>query len=44
MKVWVTDDKNKLPLRVESPILFGAVKVELDEYSNLRNKVEAKLN
>ena len=43
MKVWVTDDKNKLPLRVESPILFGAVKVELDEYSNLRNKVEAKL-
>ena len=44
MKVWVTDDKNKLPVRVESPILFGAVKVELHEYSNLRNKVEAKLD
>ena len=44
MKVWVTDDKNKLPIRVESPILFGAVKVELNEYSNLRNKVEAKLD
>jgi hypothetical protein len=37
MTVWVTDDENHLPLRIDSPILVGSIKVDLIEYNNLRN-------
>jgi hypothetical protein len=37
MVVWVSDDNNHLPLRVESPILVGSIKVDLMGYDKLRN-------
>jgi len=37
MTIWVSDDNNHLPLRVESPILVGSIKVDLMGYSNLRH-------
>jgi hypothetical protein len=37
MMVWVSDDANKIPLRVDSPILVGSVKVDLVGHANLRN-------
>ena len=41
MTVWVSDDANHLPLRVDSPILIGSIKVDLVEYENLRNPFES---
>lgn len=35
MTVWVSDDANHIPLRIESPILIGSIKVDMMEYSNL---------
>lgn len=37
MAVWVTDDNNHLPVRVDSPILVGSIKVDLIGYDKLRN-------
>lgn len=37
MTVWVSDDKNHVPLRVESPISVGSVKVDMLSYRNLRH-------
>ncbi len=37
MLVWVTDDNNHLPVRVDSPILVGSVKVDLMGFDKLRN-------
>lgn len=37
MTVWVSDDKNHLPLRVSSPIIIGSVKADLMDYSGLAN-------
>lgn len=37
MVVWITDDYNHIPLRVNSPILIGSVKVDLMNYERLRN-------
>lgn len=37
MTVWVSDDKNHLPLRVSSPVVVGSVKADLMEYSGLAN-------
>ena len=36
MTVWVSDDPNKIILRVESPILVGSIKVDMMGYKNLR--------
>lgn len=43
MTFWVTDDKNHLPILVESEILVGSVKLELIKYSNLLNTVASKV-
>ena len=36
MTVWVSDDANHLPLRIESPIVVGNVKADMMGYRNLR--------
>lgn len=36
MTVWVSDDANKIPVRIESPISVGSIKVDMISYSNLR--------
>lgn len=36
MTVWVSDDQNRIPLRIESPIVVGSVKVDMMRYKNLR--------
>ena len=43
MMVWVTDDKNKIPVYVESPITVGAIKVYLKKTSGVRNQMSAKM-
>jgi len=37
MTVWVTDDPNHIPLRIESPISVGSVKVDMMQYRGLRH-------
>jgi hypothetical protein len=36
MSIWVSDDNNKVPLMIESPISVGSVKAVLQSYSGLR--------
>ncbi len=36
MTVWVTDDANHIPLRIESPIVVGTIKIDMMQYKNLR--------
>jgi len=43
MTVWVTNDKNKIPLYIETPIVVGSIKVKLVSYKGLRNPEEAKI-
>ena len=40
MQVWVTDDGNKLPLLIESPLSVGSAKAVLKSYSGLKHKVQ----
>ncbi len=40
MTVWVTDDKNKMPVYVETPILVGIIKIHLSKYSGLRHAID----
>lgn len=36
---WISDDKNKIPLKVEAKMFIGSTGVELSDYKNLRNEV-----
>jgi hypothetical protein len=36
MTVWVSDDRNHIPVRIESPISVGSVKIDMISYRNLR--------
>jgi len=37
MTVYVSDDENHIPLRIDSPIAVGSIKVDMMSYSNLRH-------
>ncbi len=37
MYIWVTDDQNQIPVRVQSAITVGSVVVDLISYKNLKN-------
>lgn len=42
MTVWVSDDQNKIPLMIESPVSVGSVKMVIKEYWGLKYPFEAK--
>ena len=41
MTVWVTDDENRIPVRIESPISVGSIKVDLKKHENLKYPMTA---
>lgn len=41
MTVWISDDDNRIPIRIESPISVGSVKVDMMMYRNLRHPFTA---
>ncbi len=43
LTIWASDDKNRLPLMIESPISIGSVKVILKSYKGVRYPVSAKV-
>jgi len=44
MTLWVSDDRNHIPLLVESEVIIGAVKIELIDYNNLANPLTARID
>ncbi len=44
MTVWVSDDANKIPVRIESPISVGSVKVDMMGYHNTRFKLNGLIS
>lgn len=37
MTLWVTDDQNKIPVKIESGLSVGAIQAELENYKNLKH-------
>ena len=42
MKIWASDDANKIPLMIESPVSVGSVKIVLKSWKGLKYDVTAK--
>ncbi len=43
MTVWVTNDKNRVPLMIESEILVGAINVQVSKMENLKYPLSSKI-
>jgi len=43
MFLWVTDDENRIPIRIESDIVVGSVKADLIGFENLRNEFSSRV-
>lgn len=43
LTLWVTDDENKVPIRAESEIFVGSIKMDLHDFSGLRTAMTAKI-
>ncbi len=44
MTIWVSDDANHIPLRIESAIAVGSIKVDMMQYRNLRHPLSSMLS
>jgi len=43
MDVWLTDDANKIPVWIETPIVVGSVKIRLVGYDGIKNELSSKI-
>ena len=43
MSIWVSDDRNKIPLMIESPVSVGSIKAVLKSHSGLKYPFESKI-
>lgn len=41
--LWISDDANRIPVRVESGLVIGSVQVDLDKASNLRHPLTSRV-
>jgi hypothetical protein len=39
MTAWISDDKNRIPVRAEAKVLVGSIKMDLTEYSGIANSL-----
>lgn len=44
MFIWLTDDQNRLPIYMESPIKVGTIKARITEMNNLKYPLTSKIN
>ena len=43
MKVWVSNDRNRIPLLIESPVSVGSIKAVLKNYKGLKYKLSSEI-
>lgn len=37
LQVWISDDKNKIPLKIKASLFVGALEIDIESYQNTRN-------
>jgi Protein of unknown function (DUF3108) len=43
LTVWISDDDNKLPIRIKASLAVGSIKADLDAFKGLKNPFKVKL-
>ena len=42
--IWITDDYNKIPIRLQAELAIGSIKVDLDQFKNLNAPFNIQYN
>lgn len=42
--IWITDDRNRIPVYIESPIRVGSIRARLLQWQNLKYPLDSKIN
>ena len=42
LTVWISDDNNKIPLRIKASLAVGSIKADIDSYRGLKNPFKSK--
>ncbi|REG99128.1 DUF3108 domain-containing protein [Flavobacterium aquicola] len=42
LTIWISDDNNKIPVRIKATLLVGSLKADLEEYKGLNNPFKLK--
>ena len=43
LTVWITDDDNKIPVRIKANLAVGSLKADLDGFKGLKNSFKIKI-
>ena len=43
LTVWISDDENKIPVRLKASLIVGSLKAELDAFKGLKNSFKVKV-
>jgi hypothetical protein len=43
LTVWISDDDNKLPIRIKASLAVGSLKADLDSFKGLKNSFTIKV-
>ena len=43
MRIWISDDANRIPIRVESEVSVGYVRADLHDFRNIRSNFSSKI-
>jgi hypothetical protein len=43
LTVWITDDDNKIPVRIKASLAVGSIKADLEAFKGLKNSFKVKL-
>jgi hypothetical protein len=44
LTIWISDDDNRIPVRIKASLLVGAIKADLDSYKGLKHPFKIKKN
>lgn len=39
IKMWISDDPNRIPLKIEAELLLGSVELDIEQYQNLKHPI-----
>ena len=42
--IWITDDVNKIPIKLQADLAIGSIKGDLDQFKNLNAPFEIQYN
>jgi len=40
--IWISNDKNRIPIRVQADVIVGSIKADLDNFKNLKYPFKIK--